>query len=228
MCRRVFSCLSAVFSSPPRQRAKHSEPIELTPSVSYFPLPCSLPAITTTICPTADRALPARESLRRAHDGPAPRGAAHRAPAVHGFPGYLRPGDLAVLNDARVIPARLFANDGALELLVVERAEPTLWTCLVKPGRKARLGAHRARRRSARHRRTHPRGRRAGHPLRRRDRPRNRRRAAPAAVHGARPRRNPTARATRPCSPASPGPSRHPRPGCTSRRKFSRACRTRS
>ena len=57
------------------------------------------------------------------------------------FPGYLRPGDLAVLNDARVIPARVFANGGALELLVVQRPEPTLWVCLVKPGRKARLGA---------------------------------------------------------------------------------------
>ena len=60
------------------------------------------------------------------------------------FPGYLRPGDLAVLNDARVIPARVAARTaggGALELLVVDRAEPTLWTCLVKPGRKAREGA---------------------------------------------------------------------------------------
>ncbi len=57
------------------------------------------------------------------------------------FPSHLRPNDLAILNDARVIPARLFANDGSLELLVVERAEPTVWTCLVKPGRKARPGA---------------------------------------------------------------------------------------
>ena len=57
------------------------------------------------------------------------------------FSGYLRPGDLAVLNDARVIPASVAANDGALSLLVVARSEPTLWTCLVKPGRKARLGA---------------------------------------------------------------------------------------
>ena len=60
------------------------------------------------------------------------------------FPGYLRPGDLAVFNDARVIPARVAARTargGALELLVVDRAEPTLWTCLVKPGRKAREGA---------------------------------------------------------------------------------------
>jgi S-adenosylmethionine:tRNA ribosyltransferase-isomerase len=63
----------------------------------------------------------------------------HRAFAD--FPSYLRPGDLAVLNDTRVIPARVFANDGKLELLVVARAEPTLWTCLVKPGRKARPGA---------------------------------------------------------------------------------------
>ena len=60
------------------------------------------------------------------------------------FPDYLRPGDLAVLNNARVVPARVFArtaHGGALELLVVQRPEPTLWICLVKPGRKARLGA---------------------------------------------------------------------------------------
>jgi S-adenosylmethionine:tRNA ribosyltransferase-isomerase len=57
------------------------------------------------------------------------------------FVNYPLPGDLAVLNDARVIPARLFANGGALELLVINRPEPTLWQCLVKPGRKARPGA---------------------------------------------------------------------------------------
>jgi S-adenosylmethionine:tRNA ribosyltransferase-isomerase len=57
------------------------------------------------------------------------------------FPGYLKPCDLAVLNDTRVIPARFFANDGALELLLVARPEPALWTCLVKPGRKAGVGA---------------------------------------------------------------------------------------
>ena len=56
------------------------------------------------------------------------------------FPAYLQPGDLAVLNDTRVIPARVFANEGKLELLFVSRAEPALWTCLVKPGRKARVG----------------------------------------------------------------------------------------
>ena len=66
----------------------------------------------------------------------------HRAFAD--FPAYLRPGDLAVLNNARVVPARVFArtaHDGVLKLLVVQRPEPTLWVCLVKPGRKARVGA---------------------------------------------------------------------------------------
>lgn len=62
----------------------------------------------------------------------------HRAFAE--FPSFLRPGDLAVLNDARVIPARVFANDGAVELLLVERSEPRLWTCLVYPGKKVRPG----------------------------------------------------------------------------------------
>ena len=60
------------------------------------------------------------------------------------FPGYLRSGDRAGLNDARVIPARIFArtvHGGALELLVTQRPEPTLWVCMVKPGRKARAGA---------------------------------------------------------------------------------------
>ena len=64
------------------------------------------------------------------------------------FPGYVRGtehggGDLAVLNDARVRPARVFANDGRLELLVVETdpEEPARWVCLVKPGRRARPGA---------------------------------------------------------------------------------------
>lgn len=56
------------------------------------------------------------------------------------LPGFMRPGDLAVLNDARVVPARVFTDDGAVELLVVERAEPTLWTCLVYPGKKVRPG----------------------------------------------------------------------------------------
>ena len=96
----------------------------------YYPLPERLIARH----PPAERSGARMMVLHRAA-----RRVEHRA--FTDFPTYLRPGDLAVLNDARVIPARVFANGGALELLVTARPEPTLWTCLVKPGRKARVGA---------------------------------------------------------------------------------------
>ena len=57
------------------------------------------------------------------------------------FESYLRDGDLVVLNDTRVIPARVFSDDGRLELLLLEPLGPLSWRCLVKPGRKLREGA---------------------------------------------------------------------------------------
>jgi S-adenosylmethionine:tRNA ribosyltransferase-isomerase len=54
---------------------------------------------------------------------------------------FLRPGDLLVLNDTRVLPARRFSDDGAIEFLFLERVGPRRWKCLVKPGRKMRVGA---------------------------------------------------------------------------------------
>ncbi len=57
------------------------------------------------------------------------------------FPTFLRPGDLVVLNDTRVVPARLFSDDGRIELLFVEARGANTWECLVKPGRKMRIGA---------------------------------------------------------------------------------------
>ena len=63
------------------------------------------------------------------------------------FPSFLQSGDLVVLNDTRVIPARAFSDDGRIELLFLEQlAAPAAegrvtWKCLVKPGRKMRLGA---------------------------------------------------------------------------------------
>ena len=66
------------------------------------------------------------------------------------LPHLLQPGDLLVLNDSRVIPARLFgrrvsaqpqaASSGMVEVLLLEEAEPALWRALVKPGRKVRVG----------------------------------------------------------------------------------------
>jgi S-adenosylmethionine:tRNA ribosyltransferase-isomerase len=56
------------------------------------------------------------------------------------LPDYLEPDDLAVLNNSRVIKARLFSDDHRFELLLVEPLGPHEWLCLVKPGRKMRPG----------------------------------------------------------------------------------------
>ena len=56
------------------------------------------------------------------------------------FPAMLRPGDVCVLNDARVTPARVLADEPKLELLVIERPSVQRWICWVKPGRRARDG----------------------------------------------------------------------------------------
>jgi S-adenosylmethionine:tRNA ribosyltransferase-isomerase len=63
---------------------------------------------------------------------------------VRDLPRLLRPGDLLVLNDTRVIPARLFgrsAGGGRMEVLLVERTGEREWDALVKPGKRARPGA---------------------------------------------------------------------------------------
>ena len=58
---------------------------------------------------------------------------------------YLNPEDCLVINNTKVIPARLFGvkhDTGALiEILLLERKNDNQWECLVKPGRKARVGA---------------------------------------------------------------------------------------
>ena len=58
---------------------------------------------------------------------------------------YLNEGDCLVINDTRVIPARLYGHKeetGALiEILLLKRLENDIWECLVKPGKKARPGA---------------------------------------------------------------------------------------
>ena len=54
---------------------------------------------------------------------------------------FLQPVDLLVLNDTRVLAARRFSDDGAIEFLFLERVSPGHWRCLVKPGRKMRVGA---------------------------------------------------------------------------------------
>ena len=54
--------------------------------------------------------------------------------------GYLRPGDLVVLNDTKVIPARVFSDDGRIEILCLDRPSPVTWRCLVRPGKRMKPG----------------------------------------------------------------------------------------
>jgi S-adenosylmethionine:tRNA ribosyltransferase-isomerase len=53
---------------------------------------------------------------------------------------YVREGDLFVLNDTRVVPARFFSNDGTREVLRLEAITPTRWRCMIRPGKKFRMG----------------------------------------------------------------------------------------
>jgi S-adenosylmethionine:tRNA ribosyltransferase-isomerase len=57
------------------------------------------------------------------------------------LPEFVRQGDLLVLNNTRVLPARRFSDDGTIEFLFLEQFDAQSWKCLVKPGRKMRLGA---------------------------------------------------------------------------------------
>ena len=57
---------------------------------------------------------------------------------------YLNPGDVLVINETRVIPARLFgerAGGGACEVLLLRQLGPKRWETLVKPGKKLKPGA---------------------------------------------------------------------------------------
>lgn len=68
------------------------------------------------------------------------------------FPSLLQPGDLLVLNDSRVIPARLYArrttvrekqqSTAQIEVLLTEPAGENRWRALVKPGKKVAVGEH--------------------------------------------------------------------------------------
>lgn len=57
------------------------------------------------------------------------------------LPDFLRPNDLLVLNNTRVLRARRFSDNGAIEFLFLERVDDRRWKCLVRPGKKMRIGA---------------------------------------------------------------------------------------
>ena len=79
--------------------------------------------------------------------------ASDRHRSIADLPEVLRPGDLLVVNDTRVLPARIFARrrrptagrqteqlGGRIELLLMEKLEARTWEALVRPARRARPG----------------------------------------------------------------------------------------
>ena len=76
-----------------------------------------------------------------------------REDVFQSLPSLLRAGDVLVLNDSRVIPARLYATrlgtttqekspapSGKIEVLLTQQVEPGTWTALVRPGKKVPVG----------------------------------------------------------------------------------------
>lgn len=62
----------------------------------------------------------------------------------HDIVEYLNPGDTLVLNNTRVMPARLIGEKegtgGKIEFLLLKRVDKDQWECLAKPGKSARVG----------------------------------------------------------------------------------------
>lgn len=68
-----------------------------------------------------------------------------RHDVFHNIISYLNPGDLLVLNDTKVIPARLMGSKeetgASVEVLLLKNKGDNVWECLVRPGKKLRTGA---------------------------------------------------------------------------------------
>lgn len=56
------------------------------------------------------------------------------------LPEFIRTGDLLVLNNSRVIPARLLTEDGRIELLLFGQLGPVRWKAFARPGKRTRAG----------------------------------------------------------------------------------------
>ncbi|MGB3265168.1 MAG: tRNA preQ1(34) S-adenosylmethionine ribosyltransferase-isomerase QueA [Microcoleus sp.] len=68
----------------------------------------------------------------------------HQNRIFRDLPDLLEPGDLLVLNNTRVLPARLYGhkpNGPAVEILLMEERQHNCWLALVKPGKRLKLGA---------------------------------------------------------------------------------------
>lgn len=87
----------------------------------------------------AQRPLPRREDSRMMVLHRAGQRIEHRA--FRELPDFIEAGELLVLNNTKVIKARRFSADGAVEFLFLESLPAGRWRSLVKPGRRMRVGA---------------------------------------------------------------------------------------
>ena len=86
----------------------------------------------------ASRPLPERSASRMVVVDRTAGNIAHRM--FRDLPEFLAPRDLFVLNDSRVIPARLLTDDGKIELLLFSRTGPARWRAFARPGKHTRPG----------------------------------------------------------------------------------------
>ncbi len=123
-----FSILHSAFSIP-----RYTAPVD----VALFDF--DLPPEQIAQRPAGDREASRLLVLDRAT------GAVVSHATVAALPEFLRPGDLLVLNDTRVFPARLLGrrdpSGGAVECLLVRRIDEDHWEALVHPGQKLRPGS---------------------------------------------------------------------------------------
>ena len=86
----------------------------------------------------ASRPLPDRAGSRMMVIDRATATVTHRV--FRDLPDHIRSGDLLVLNNSRVIPARLLTKDGRIELLLFEQLGPARWKAFARPGKRTRPG----------------------------------------------------------------------------------------
>ncbi len=86
----------------------------------------------------ADRPLPRRDDSRMLVVHRSTQTIEHRM--FRDLPEYIREGDLFVMNDTRVVPARFFSNDGRIELVRAGLHTDVLWKCMVRPGKRMKIG----------------------------------------------------------------------------------------
>ena len=99
----------------------------------YYDLPNELIAQSPAECRSASRLLVYNRATKSIEDK-----------VFSDIIDYLNPGDVLVRNTTRVIPARLYGTrpetGGKMEFLLLRRIDEKHWECLVKPGRRAKVG----------------------------------------------------------------------------------------